>query len=115
MRPYSCRHHMAGMRWSETANFGTLPAPAMPLSFVAQVYDLGVRLFAMHMVWCVCAWCVWWWWCVVVVCVLHLCDGMYGGVRVAWKLCGVHGGMRVEYTGIGAVCVTCGSEACTRV
>jgi hypothetical protein len=33
--------HMAGMRWSETSNFGTLPSPAMPNSFVAQVYDLG--------------------------------------------------------------------------
>ena len=33
--------HMAGMRWSETANYGVLPAPAMPDSFLAQVYDIG--------------------------------------------------------------------------
>ena len=34
-------HHMAGMRWSQTANFGVLPNPTMPHSFLAQVYDLG--------------------------------------------------------------------------
>ena len=33
--------HMAGMRWSQTANYGTLPSPGLPNSFVAQVYDLG--------------------------------------------------------------------------
>lgn len=33
--------HMAGMRWSETANYGVLPNQAMPHSFLAQVYDLG--------------------------------------------------------------------------
>lgn len=33
-------HHMAGIRWSETTNFGVLPSPALPLSFLAQVYDL---------------------------------------------------------------------------
>ena len=29
------------MRWSQTANYGLLPNPRMPNSFVAQVYDLG--------------------------------------------------------------------------
>ena len=33
--------HMAGMRWSQTANFGVWPNPAMPGTFGAQVYDLG--------------------------------------------------------------------------
>ena len=30
----------AGMRWSQTANYGTLPNPAMPNTFLAQAYDL---------------------------------------------------------------------------
>jgi sialate O-acetylesterase len=34
-------HHMAGMRWSQTANYGVLPNAKMPHSFLAQVYDLG--------------------------------------------------------------------------
>jgi len=34
-------HHMAGMRWSQTANYGVLPNLAMPRSFLAQVYDLA--------------------------------------------------------------------------
>ena len=29
------------MRWSQTSNFGTLPSPAMPNSFLAHAYDLG--------------------------------------------------------------------------
>jgi sialate O-acetylesterase len=33
--------HMAGMRWSQTANYGVWPNPAMPNTFGAQVYDLG--------------------------------------------------------------------------
>jgi hypothetical protein len=33
--------HMGGMRWSQTANYGTLPNTAMRDSFLAQVYDLG--------------------------------------------------------------------------
>lgn len=33
--------HMAGMRWSQTANYGHWPNPAMPNTFGAQVYDLG--------------------------------------------------------------------------
>lgn len=33
--------HMAGMRWSQTANYGSWPNPAMPNVFGAQVYDLG--------------------------------------------------------------------------
>lgn len=33
--------HMAGMRWSQTANYGVWPNPAMPNSFGAQVYDIG--------------------------------------------------------------------------
>jgi len=33
--------HMGGMRWSQTANYGSWPNPAMPHSFGAQVYDLG--------------------------------------------------------------------------
>lgn len=34
-------NHMGGMRWSQTANYGVLPNPAMPHSFLAQVYDLS--------------------------------------------------------------------------
>ena len=33
--------HMGGMRWSQTANWGSWPNPSMPHSFGAQVYDLG--------------------------------------------------------------------------
>eukprot|EP00937_MAST-01D_sp_MAST-1D-sp2_P001328 g1328.t1 len=33
--------HMGGMRWSQTANFGVLPNPALPHSFLAQAYDIG--------------------------------------------------------------------------
>ena len=29
-----------GMRWSQTANYGRLPSPAMPRTFLAQAYDL---------------------------------------------------------------------------
>ena len=29
-----------GLRWSQTANFGSLPNEAMPNSFLAQTYDL---------------------------------------------------------------------------
>lgn len=40
--------HMAGMRWSQTANYGVWPNPALPHSFGAQVYDLGEVLEASH-------------------------------------------------------------------
>lgn len=33
--------HMAGMRWSQTANYGQWDNPALPNTFGAQVYDLG--------------------------------------------------------------------------
>lgn len=33
--------HMAGMRWSQTANYGQWNNPAMPNTFGAQLYDLG--------------------------------------------------------------------------
>jgi hypothetical protein len=33
--------HMAHMRWSQTGNFGALPSPAMPRTFLAQAYDIG--------------------------------------------------------------------------
>lgn len=32
---------IGGMRWSQTANYGVLPNPAMPATFLAQAYDLG--------------------------------------------------------------------------
>ena len=32
---------IGGMRWSQTANFGTLPSPSMPNTFLAHAYDLG--------------------------------------------------------------------------
>ena len=32
---------MAGMRWSQTGNYGALPNAAMPNTFLAQAYDLG--------------------------------------------------------------------------
>ena len=33
--------HMAGMRWSQTGNYGRWDNPVLPNSFGAQVYDLG--------------------------------------------------------------------------
>lgn len=33
--------NMAGMRWSQSANYGTAPNPAMPAVFLAHAYDLG--------------------------------------------------------------------------
>jgi hypothetical protein len=33
--------NMAGMRWSQTANYGTMPNAAIPNSFVAQAFDLA--------------------------------------------------------------------------
>jgi hypothetical protein len=33
--------HMAGMRWSQTGNYGVLPNTIMPNTFIAQAYDLG--------------------------------------------------------------------------
>jgi sialate O-acetylesterase len=32
---------IGGMRWSQTANFGTLPSDAMPNTFLAHAFDLG--------------------------------------------------------------------------
>jgi hypothetical protein len=32
---------IGGMRWSQTANYGTLPSPELPHSFLAHAYDLG--------------------------------------------------------------------------
>jgi hypothetical protein len=32
---------VAGMRWSQTGNYGVLPNPLMPNTFLAQGYDLG--------------------------------------------------------------------------
>ena len=32
---------IGGMRWSQTANYGVNPNPAMPATFVAQAYDIG--------------------------------------------------------------------------
>jgi sialate O-acetylesterase len=32
---------IGGMRWSQTANYGSLPAPEMPNTFLAHAYDLG--------------------------------------------------------------------------
>ena len=32
--------HMGAMRWAQTANYGILPNPAMPNTFLAQAYDL---------------------------------------------------------------------------
>eukprot|EP01062_Namystynia_karyoxenos_P063041 TRINITY_DN5586_c1_g1_i8.p1 TRINITY_DN5586_c1_g1~~TRINITY_DN5586_c1_g1_i8.p1 ORF type:complete len:836 (+),score=174.70 TRINITY_DN5586_c1_g1_i8:78-2585(+) len=33
--------HMAAFRWSQTGNYGHLPSPALPNTFLAQVYDLS--------------------------------------------------------------------------
>lgn len=33
--------HMAGMRWSQTGNYGVLPNTIMPNTFISQLYDLG--------------------------------------------------------------------------
>ena len=33
--------HMAGMRWSQTGNYGVLPNPIMPAVFMAQGFDAG--------------------------------------------------------------------------
>jgi hypothetical protein len=32
--------NMGAMRWAQTVNYGVLPAPTLPATFVAQVYDL---------------------------------------------------------------------------
>ena len=34
-------NHMAHMRWSQTGNYGALPSPPMPRTFLAQAYDIG--------------------------------------------------------------------------
>jgi hypothetical protein len=34
------QQNMAGMRFSQTANFGELPNPAIPGGFLAHAYDL---------------------------------------------------------------------------
>ena len=34
-------YHMAHMRWSQTGNYGALPSPPMPRTFLAQAYDIG--------------------------------------------------------------------------
>ena len=34
-------NHLSAFRWAQTANFGVLPNPAMPRTFVAQAYDLN--------------------------------------------------------------------------
>ena len=33
--------HMAGIRWSQTANNGVLPSPLLPRTFLAQAFDIG--------------------------------------------------------------------------
>ena len=33
--------NMAGMRWSQTGNYGVLPSAAMPNTFLAQAFDIG--------------------------------------------------------------------------
>ena len=33
-------YHLSAFRWAQTANYGVLPNPAMPNTFVAQAYDL---------------------------------------------------------------------------
>ena len=33
-------NHLSAFRWAQTANYGVLPNPAMPNTFVAQAYDL---------------------------------------------------------------------------
>eukprot|EP00040_Diaphanoeca_grandis_P030561 m.180807 g.180807 ORF g.180807 m.180807 type:complete len:694 (-) comp32036_c8_seq1:248-2329(-) len=33
--------HMSAFRWAQTANYGTLPNPALPNTFLAQTYDLN--------------------------------------------------------------------------
>ena len=39
---------MAGMRWSQTANYGVLPNAAMPNTFLAHAYDLGDPMDNLH-------------------------------------------------------------------
>ena len=36
------------MRWSETANFGTLPNSALPNTFLSQTFDLGDPMDALR-------------------------------------------------------------------
>jgi hypothetical protein len=33
--------NIAAMRWAQTSNFGVLPSPTMPQTFLAQAFDLG--------------------------------------------------------------------------
>ena len=34
-------NHLSAFRWAQTANYGVLPNPRMPNTFVAQAYDLN--------------------------------------------------------------------------
>lgn len=34
-------YHLSAFRWSQTANYGVLPNPAMPATYLAQAYDLN--------------------------------------------------------------------------
>eukprot|EP01048_Picozoa_sp_COSAG05_P028602 COSAG05_NODE_8961_length_658_cov_1.080501_2_plen_99_part_01 len=34
-------NHLSAFRWSQTANYGVLPNPVMPATFLAQAYDLN--------------------------------------------------------------------------
>jgi len=34
-------HHLSAFRWSQTANYGVMPNPALPRTFLAQAYDLN--------------------------------------------------------------------------
>ena len=38
--------HLSAFRWAQTANYGVLPNPAMPRTFVAQAYDLNDPWYA---------------------------------------------------------------------
>lgn len=40
--------NMAGMRWSQTGNFGEMPNPAIPSGFLAHAYDLGDPMDNLH-------------------------------------------------------------------
>ena len=47
---------IAGMRWSQTANYGVLPNAAMPNTFLAQGYDIGDPYPSKT---CYSMWCCW--------------------------------------------------------
>lgn len=41
-------HHLSAFRWAQTANYGVLPNPTMPRTYVAQAYESILRRTPLH-------------------------------------------------------------------